>query len=132
MIIRISQSVWDYVHNNSYDDVSIRESWCIIAQDTDTGMYGYARLVREDGSCEEYIIGFEPDENLTQEVRTGIFDPVQNEYIDDDEDEEEVLDEEDDDMYYDQETSNYMYNDEDDTIDEDDLIDEDDPTLWED
>ena len=129
MIERVSDA-WDYCHFEG------TESWAIVAQDTETGLYGFARLVREDGSCEEEIRGFEPDETLTRMAEEGTFDPSTGTYNyddDDDDDENEVLIDDDDDENEvlidedDPSTGTYNYDDDENEV----LIDEDDPRLWE-
>lgn len=74
MIKRESHDAWDYVH---FDGV---ESWEIIARDSETGLYGYARLVRDDRTGEEEIAGFDPDPILTKGILSGDFNMMTGEW----------------------------------------------------
>lgn len=67
---------WDYVH---VDEV---ESWAIIAKDSETGMYGYARLVRDDRTGDEQILGFTPYQTLTDGIKSWKFDLTTREWVD--------------------------------------------------
>ena len=76
MITRESHTAWGYVH---FDGA---ESWAIIARDSESGLYGYARLVRDDLTGEEEICGFEPDPILTKGIASGDFDLTNLEWVD--------------------------------------------------
>lgn len=67
---------WDYTR---FGDT---ESWAIIARDTVSGLYGFARLVRDNQTGEEEVCGFEPDRKLTEGIVSGDFDLTTLEWVD--------------------------------------------------
>ena len=75
MVTRES-GAWDYTHFDG------SESWAIIARDSETGLYGFARLVRDDQTGEEEICDFDPDRVLTEGIMAGDFDLTTHEWVD--------------------------------------------------
>lgn len=69
-------SAWGYRHAFGF------EYWTIIARDTETGLYGYASLIRSDRTGEEDIVEFEPDSVLTEGIKTGEFDHTTHTWVD--------------------------------------------------